>query len=100
LFEMVVLQLLLIHLYTCINKRSPCIHGVFAVLWGSPSRPLTAPLLIFPELSLGGGRWEDWCLLGSSGTGSHSARDPTHSLEAQLKCHFLCEIVLANFLSE
>ena len=31
---------------------------------------------------------------------SHRARDPHSFLEAELKCHFLCETFLANFLSE
>lgn len=86
-----------------VHKQEPhCFQGVLLVLWGSPSRLLMAP----PDLpwTVPRRRWQQVGELvppsGSSGRGSHQARDPTHSLEAQLKCHFLCEIFLADSLSE
>lgn len=82
------------------------ILGMSLGLWGRTADFQEHPLLVFTELcrrrrqqDKTGGKAGAFCR-GAQGVQVARAGDPHSFLEAELKCHFLCETFLANFLSE
>ena len=84
------------------TRAALCSRGVRSPLGvtqaTSAGTPYSSSLSCHSEAVAAGGR--TGASVGEPRDRESPARDPTHSLEAQRKCHFLCEIFLANFLSD